>query len=112
MWHRHLRAFSSCLLLILWLMAIRAEAGERLPFPEKSHRRAPSNWVDNPEHFVVPAARPHGLTVYHVAGPYYGRGFGVPSFNWGHFGARHGSRFGSHVNYYGTFTQWSFSRGN
>lgn len=65
-----------------------------------------------PRQYLAPPTRAHGFSVYNVSGPYYGRGFGVPKFNWGYFGARHRTAVECHKGHYETFTQWGFSRGH
>jgi len=95
-------------LLLAVLAAGPGTAGE-LPRHGRSHGRA--KWLGNPANFVPRPTPSHGFAVYNVPGPYYGKGFGVPTFNWGYFGARSRTSFDSHLNYYGTATDWTFSRG-
>jgi len=43
--------------------------------------------------------------------PWYGYGFGVPTYQWGYFGAEYRPASISHHGYYGDFTQWGYRRG-
>ena len=43
--------------------------------------------------------------------PWYGYGFGVPTYNWGYFGAHYRPMSVCHKGYYGDFTQWGYRRG-
>jgi len=43
--------------------------------------------------------------------PWYGYGFGVPTYQWGYFGARYRPACVSHKGYYGDYTQWGYRRG-
>jgi len=42
---------------------------------------------------------------------WYGYGWGVPTYNWGYFGARYQPVCICHKGYYGDFVQWSYRRG-
>ena len=43
--------------------------------------------------------------------PWYGYGFGVPTYNWGYFGAHYRPMSICHTGYYGEFVQWGYRRG-
>ena len=42
---------------------------------------------------------------------WYGYGFGVPTYNWGYFGARYQSVSVCHKGYYGDHCQWGYRQG-
>ena len=104
----------SVLILVLWPcwpLSSWALAGDPLAlFGNHSCDYAP-HWTSTAKQYVARPTRPHGFSVYNVSGPYYGSGFGVPTFNWGYFGARYRMGVECHQGYYGTFTQWGFRRG-
>ena len=55
---------------------------------------------------------PHRFPEYQAGGyPWYGYGFGVPTYSWGYFGARYRPGYVSHKGYYGDYTQWGYRRG-
>jgi len=60
-----------------------------------------------------PPAQPRFYPEYVIGYDTYGRqfGFGVPTYNWGYFGARHGPMCVRHTGYYGDYVQWSCRRG-
>ncbi len=43
--------------------------------------------------------------------PWYGYGFGVPTYNWGYFGVRYRPSNYVHEGYYGDYYQWGYRRG-
>ncbi len=44
--------------------------------------------------------------------PWYGYGLGVPTYNWGYFGANgHGTLLTGFRGYHGNFWQWGYQRG-
>ncbi len=43
--------------------------------------------------------------------PWYGYGFGVPTYNWGYFGAAYHPASIAHHGYYGDYTQWGWRQG-
>jgi hypothetical protein len=43
--------------------------------------------------------------------PWYGYGFGVPTYNWGYFGAKYRPAVVSHKGYYDRYTQWGYRTG-
>lgn len=44
--------------------------------------------------------------------PWYGYGLGVPTYNWGYFGANgHGTLLTAYRGYHGDYWQWSYQRG-
>ncbi len=43
--------------------------------------------------------------------PWYGYGFGVPTYNWGYFGVHYRPYNCVHEGYYGQYYQWGYRRG-
>ena len=75
-------------------------------------RQQPPYWAGNPKQTVAAPPGPYRYPEYDAArGPWYGYGFGVPTYNWGYFGARYRPASISHRGYYGDFTQWSYRKG-
>lgn len=72
----------------------------------------PPGYTANPMQVVASTPGPYRYPAYQT-GPYpwYGYGFGVPTYNWGYFGARYRPHCVGHSGYYGDFTQWSYRRG-
>ncbi|OHB79634.1 MAG: hypothetical protein A2V98_18690 [Planctomycetes bacterium RBG_16_64_12] len=73
-----------------------------------------SVWAGHPFRFArKPAPEPRFYPEYvREYDPYgAGVGLGVPTYNWGYFGARHGPSCTSHQGYYGDYFQWSFRPG-
>ena len=100
-----------CVLLSAWLWSAPAPAGELLGFLKGPlHRHAPG-YPGNPRQIAAPRPSPHLYGEYNVAYPWYGYGFGVPSYQWGYFGARHRPAIGSHTGYHDDFSQWGYRRG-
>lgn len=54
---------------------------------------------------------PHRYPEYNQASPWYGYGFGVPTYSWGWFGATYRPASICHTGYYGDFSQWGYRRG-
>jgi hypothetical protein len=55
---------------------------------------------------------PHRYGEYAAGGdPWHGYGFGVPTYNWGYFGAHYRPMSICHTGYYGQFVQWGYRRG-
>ncbi len=55
---------------------------------------------------------PHRYPEYNTGNyPWYGYGFGVPTYSWGYFGARYRPAAVSHKGYYGHYTQWGYRQG-
>ena len=55
---------------------------------------------------------PHRYPEYNTGNyPWYGYGFGVPTYNWGYFGAHYRPTVVSHKGYYGHYTQWGYRTG-
>jgi len=78
----------------------------------KWQRRVPAESVGNPKRIVAPPPGPHRYPEYNTGPcPWYGYGFGVPTYNWGYFGARYRPATIAHSGYYDTYTQWGYRRG-
>jgi len=99
-------------LLLALLLASSAEAGDmfgRLGGRYVHHRR--HGMVEPQQHVAAPPG-PHRYPQYNAAAaPWYGYGFGVPTYNWGYFGAKYRPAVVSHHGYYGDFSQWGYRQG-
>ena len=94
-------AISVCGLVLL--AAFVADAREPAPAP------APTAVAP---HVVGTPPGPHRYPEYNTGCyPWYGYGFGVPTYNWGYFGATYRPVCIGHTGYYGDFLQWSYRRG-
>ena len=108
----------SCLLLLGLLIPSWAVAGESFGwYPGKNLHRLKDHLAGPPQpsgpgqHVAAPPG-PHRYPEYNAAAaPWYGYGFGVPTYNWGYFGATYRPAAISHHGYYGDFTQWGYRRG-
>jgi hypothetical protein len=102
------------MVITISLASASADAGElwarlRSPCP---HCGQSASWGGNPTRHVAAPPGPHRYPEYNAAqAPWYGYGFGVPTYNWGYFGARYRHASLSHKGYYGDFTQWGYRRG-
>ena len=69
------------------------------------------NWQGNPRGYSAGIPAPHRYPEYNTCSPWYGYGFGVPTYSWGYFGATYRPACFAHNGYYGDFTQWGYRRG-
>ena len=101
------------LLLFGLLVPSSATAIELLGwYPGKHLHRLHDHPSGPPQQHVASPPGPHRYPEYNAAAaPWYGYGFGVPTYNWGHFGATYRPAAVSHHGYYGDFTQWGYRRG-
>jgi len=77
----------------------------------QDHLAGSTQPIDPRQHVAAPPG-PHRYPEYNAAAaPWYGYGFGVPTYNWGYFGATYRPAAVSHHGYYGDFTQWGYRRG-
>jgi len=87
-------------------------------------RRCPPAWQGNPRAISPPGQSavspqgqsagipgPHRYPEYNQSSPWYGYGFGVPTYSWGYFGATYRPAVITHRGYYGDFYQWGYRRG-
>ena len=100
-----------CVLLSVLFLPSPAVAGDLLDRLTGYHFRHPPEHLGNPRQIAAAAPAPHLYGEYNVNRPWYGYGFGVPSYRWGYFGAHYRPVCNSHTGYYGDFTQWSYRRG-
>ena len=99
------------LLLVLLLTPDSSPGGELLGRLFGHHGYEPY-YLGNPKPGMAAAPPgPHRYPEYNVCGPWYGYGFGVPTYNWGYFGARYRPACICHKGYYGTLSQWGYRRG-
>jgi len=109
MYYRLFGVLAGVLLLTLLLPA-PATAGNLLGWLA-GHHQAPEPWPAHGQRHVAAPPGPHRYAEYNVYGPWYGYGFGVPTYQWGYFGARYRPAVICHKGYYGDLTQWSYRRG-
>ena len=64
--------------------------------------------TDVPPHVVSSPPGPHRNP---GCSPWQGYGFGVPTYNWGYFGAQYRPICISHTGYCGDYSQWGYRRG-
>jgi hypothetical protein len=89
---------------------------------------AAGDWLSllrRPDHAATPPApyNPQPIVVGSPPGPYrcpcyangnapwYGYGFGVPTYQWGYCGATYRPVCICHFGFYNTYTQWGYERG-
>jgi len=73
-------------------------------------RRA--NYSTSPHSTVAGPPGPHRYEGNDAArAPWYGYGFGVPTYQWGYFGVRYRGATLGHQGYYKDYTQWSYRQG-
>ena len=95
----------ACLLWSGWFPSSPAVAGDLF-------RWLPGKHVHHYRDHVAAPPGPHRYPGYNAAtAPWYGYGFGVPTYNWGYFGATHRPASVCHRGYYGDFTQWGSRQG-
>ena len=99
------------LALLAVLLAAPAHAGNLFPFFKDHSPYCPPDWVGNPRRIVAAPPGPHRYGEYNVCCPWYGYGFGVPTYQWGYFGATYRGACVCHKGYYGTFSQWGYRWG-
>ena len=115
---RYLSGIFLCALLWGFLLPTSAEAGSLLGWLGGCRHHPPA-YVGNPKRIVAAPPGPHRYAEhgphhypeYNVYGPWYGYGFGVPTYQWGYFGARYRPVCITHKGYYGDFSQWSYRQG-
>ena len=73
---------------------------------------APPAPYNPPPVVVAPPPGPYRHPAYASGNcPWYGYGFGVPTYSWGYFGATYRPASIWHHGYYDDFTQWGYRRG-
>ncbi len=99
--------------ILLGLMdATVAEARGPFGLLHKAHSGQTVQQQDGPHGVSTGPPGPHRYPEYNTGNhPWYGYGFGVPTYNWGHFGARYRPTAVSHKGYYGHYTQWGYRKG-
>ena len=89
-----------------------AEAGGPFGLLSKAHAGKAIQHQDSPHGVSLGTPGPHRYPEYNTGNyPWYGYGFGVPTYNWGYFGANYRPTAVSHKGYYGHYTQWGYRRG-
>ena len=100
-----------CVLTSGLLPATPATAGELLSRLKGHLHKPPPGYVSSPRQIVAAPPGPHRYAEYNVYCPWYGYGLGVPTYNWGYFGARYRPACIYHKGYYGDLTQWGYRSG-
>ncbi|MEE8452656.1 MAG: hypothetical protein V3R99_12100 [Thermoguttaceae bacterium] len=117
-----MRPLTLCLLTGLLLLSLLTPsstgAGELFGWYPGKHLHRLHDHLTGPPQPIDPRPRvaappgPHRYPEYNAAAaPWYGYGFGVPTYSWGHFGATYRPAAVAHHGYYGDFTQWGYRRG-
>jgi len=101
----------SLVLLATCLVATPVGAGNVFSLLKHHGQQHPPYWEGNPQRHVAAPPGPHRYAEYNVYGPWYGYGFGVPTYQWGYFGARYRPAAICHKGYYGDLTQWGYRWG-
>jgi len=100
------------LVLALGLLpAATVSAGQWLGVAGRAPQGRPPHYAGNPMGSSAGPPAPHRYPEYNIYYPWYGYGFGVPTYNWGHFGARWRPASIRHTGYYGDYMQWGYRRG-
>ncbi|OHB67869.1 MAG: hypothetical protein A2V70_03280 [Planctomycetes bacterium RBG_13_63_9] len=110
MLHRCLLGLFAWGLLAGVLLPAPAPAGDLLGWLKGSDCKPPY-YQGNPKQVVAAPPGPHRYAEYNAYCPWYGYGFGVPTYNWGYFGAQYRPACVCHKGYYGDLSQWSYRRG-
>ena len=107
-----LLAIFSCALFIALPSPAIARGGALWRLLHGADRHQSPSYAGNPQRRVAAPPGPHRYPEYNAAAtPWYGYGFGVPTYSWGYFGARYRPAVISHTGYHGDFTQWGYRRG-
>jgi hypothetical protein len=98
---------------LAWLDAAPASAADgRRPLLAALFGRPAEVRVETPEGISVGPPGPQRYPEYGGGNyPWYGYGFGVPTYSWGYFGAHYRPMSVSHTGYYNQFVQWGYRRG-
>ena len=108
---RCLLGLSICVLLSAILLPRPASAGNLLGWLKGHCPGRSPDYLGNPKSIFGSRPDPHLYPEYNVHYPWYGYGFGVPTYNWGYFGARYRPAVVCHKGYHGDLTQWGYRRG-
>ena len=98
------------LLFLFCTTCVEAGDGPLARLLRGPHARAPQ-YLGNPQPMTVAPPTRHVYPEHNVNGPWYGYGFGVPTYPWGYFGAKPRPAVISHHGYHGEFTQWGYRQG-
>jgi hypothetical protein len=110
------RRFLSCIVTgLLWasLLPVPTKAGELLALLKKPYTGPAPVYARQPSRFV---AVPPGHERYYAYNepdyPWYTNGFGVPTYNWGYFGARYRPTIVGQDPYYPEYRGFSYRPGD
>ena len=93
------------------LCSSAAVSGELLRMLRACHCEQGTTFLANPAGFVAVPPVPSRFGGCGSAPAWSGYGFGIPTYNWGYFGARYRPACVSHTGYYGDYVQWGYRRG-
>lgn len=74
-------------------------------------RAAPPNGAATPQGSSAGIPTPYRCPGAPQVAPWYGYGFGVPTYSWGWFGVKYRPAVTCHRGYYDDFYQWGYRRG-
>ncbi len=97
-------------LLLAGMLSSPVEAGNVLAWISGRHK-TPTVHAQRASSIFDSRPSPHVYPEYNVNHPWYGYGFGKPSYAWGYFGARYRPAVIHHKGYYGDISQWGYRRG-
>ncbi len=102
----------ACVLLLGLIWTTPSVAAGPFGLLDKLRHPPAPDYQGNPHTISLGTPGPHRYPEYNTGNyPWYGYGFGVPTYQWGHFGVRYRSATVNHKGYYGTYTQWGYRRG-
>ena len=76
----------------------------------KAHQ-PPPDAVATPQGYSAGIPTPYRCPGAPQVAPWYGYGFGVPTYSWGWFGVKYRPAVTCHRGYYDDFYQWGYRRG-
>lgn len=101
----------ACLTASAFLLPATAQA-EPFVLLKKLHGKHTAQNPSDPSIISLGTPGPHRYPEYNTGCyPWYGYGFGVPTYNWGYFGVNYRAFSVSHKGYYGDYKQWGYRRG-
>lgn len=108
----YLPCILTALLLTVAILPTPAEAGELIDRLKTLCHHPPPGYVPAPMQMAAGTPGPHRYPEYNTGSyPWYGYGFGVPSYRWGYFGAKYRPIAITHKGYHGNYSQWGYRHG-
>ena len=103
---------------VFWLLAALlhspggAVAGDLFGWKKPSAAAAPPAPYNSQPAVVGSPPGPYRFPAFSNGNcPWYGYGFGVPTYSWGYFGAAYHPASIAHTGYYQDYTQWGWRQG-